>query len=99
MPSKSAYYCVSINKVICKELQEKLWELTASDNAYSCRTLPWPIYICNSVVNTKLPATYININILITSVAAKFRVLLPWDCSKAMNEKILLSFMPSHRNI
>ena len=77
MPSKSAYYYVSINKVICKELQEKLWELTASDNAYSCRTLPWPIYICNSVVNTKLPATYININILITSVAAKFRVLLP----------------------
>ena len=74
MPSKSAYYCVSINKVICKELQEKLWELTASDNPYSCGTLPWPIYVFNSVVNTKLPATYINLYKSITSLAAKFKV-------------------------
>ena len=74
MPSKSAYYCVSINKFICNELQGKLWELTASDNPYSCRILPRPIYVFNSVVNTKLPATYINLYKSITSLAAKFKV-------------------------
>ena len=36
--------------------------------------LPRPIYVFNSVVNTKLLATYINLYKSITSVAAKFKV-------------------------